>query len=296
MPKKLKKIQLSKNRVDWVGKRTTNLKGKPLNSSAAIELAYYKKMMSLLDMMSKDLSRETAKLLRGNAIKDFAQDASLTSAVRIMMSKLSRKYGGIFSESAKGYAEYLVRQNLNHSKTTLGASLKTLSGGLTIETDLVTVTLKEVVKASVLENTNLIKTIRTGFLDGVEGDILRSITSHESGGIKSLQARIHESLTKRYKQHKNKAKNIALDQTRKVYNNINEKRMKAVGVKRFTWHHAGGSKEPRRDHIAMDGKVYSFDDLPVIDKRTGEKGIPGQAINCKCFLSPVISFEVGEEV
>ena len=31
----------------------------------------------------------------------------------------------------------------------------------------------------------------------------------------------------------------------------------------------------------MDGNICRYDDLPVIDERTGERrGIPGQAINC----------------
>jgi uncharacterized protein with gpF-like domain len=36
--------------------------------------------------------------------------------------------------------------------------------------------------------------------------------------------------------------------------------------------------------------VYSFDDLPVVDERTGETGIPGQAVNCRCTMSPVFDF------
>jgi uncharacterized protein with gpF-like domain len=46
----------------------------------------------------------------------------------------------------------------------------------------------------------------------------------------------------------------------------------------------------------MDGNVYSFDDPPIIDKNTGERGIPGQAINCRCFMVPVIEFEDEEEI
>jgi SPP1 gp7 family putative phage head morphogenesis protein len=88
-----------------------------------------------------------------------------------------------------------------------------------------------------------------------------------------------------------RARNIALDQTRKAYNNINKGRMQAIGVQKFEWVHSGGGQKPRELHIELDGQVFSFDDLPVIDERTGERGIPGQAINCRCTMVPVIEFE-----
>lgn len=290
------KIKISAKRKQWVGKRDVNLKGKPLHANAGLEIKYYKRIMRLVDVMSKETERELGKLLKGDAAKGFAMDASITSAFRIVMGRLDKKYESIFAKHGKGYAEYMAKQSLNNSKITLGASLKKLSDGLTIKTDLVTGQLNEILKASVLENTNLIKSLKDGYLGGVESDVLRSITRTDTGGLKGLQDSIHESLSDRYKRHKNKAKNIALDQTRKVYNNVNAERMKKVGVKKFEWHHSGGSQKPRQDHIDMDGKIYSFDDLPVIDKHTGETGITGQAVNCRCFMTPVISFEDGEEI
>lgn len=291
-----KQVELSSKKQQWVGNRSTNLRGKPLHASSGLEVEYYKKIKRLLDQMAKETSREVGKVLRGDAAKEFAMDASIASAFRILFNKLNRKYDRVFAEHAKGYAEYLIRQSENQSKTTLGTSLKTLSGGLTIKTDIMTGKLSEVLKASVSENTNLIKSIQSDYMEKIRDDVMRSITATDTGGLTGLRQRIDKVLTTRYAQHRNKAKNIALDQTRKVYNNINAERMKAVGVKRFVWNHSGGSQKPRQDHINMDGNVYSFDDLPVIDKRTGERGIPGQAINCKCFMTPVISFEDGEEI
>ena len=86
------------------------------------------------------------------------------------------------------------------------------------------------------------------------------------------------------------AKNVALDQTRKAYQSMNAERMRAAGVKSFEWIHSGGGQKPRPDHVAMSGNVYRYDNLPVIDKRTGERGIPGQAPNCRCTARPVLDF------
>ncbi len=227
---------------------------------------------------------------------DFAQDASISSAFRIMFNKLARKYDRSFSQHAVGYALWLERQSSDHSKRMLGTSLHKLAGGITIKTDLMTGELDEKLKASVDKNTSLIKSIQKNYLDQVRSDVMHSITSADSGGMAGLREKIHNSLTTRYKQQRNKAKNVALDQSKKVFNTINAGRMKAVGIKKFQWHHTGGSQRPRKDHIKMDGNIYSFDDLPVIDARTGERGIPGQAIHCNCFMTPVFELEDGEEI
>ena len=46
----------------------------------------------------------------------------------------------------------------------------------------------------------------------------------------------------------------------------------------------------------LNGGIFDFDNLPVIDEKTGERGIPGQAINCKCRMRPIVEFEKGEQV
>src|SRR5690606_26092523 len=137
------------------------------------------------------------------------------------------------------------------------------------------------------ENVSLIKSIPEKYFTDVTGSVMRSITTGQ--GIKDLITQIekYDGITER------RAKNIALDQTRKAYNMINKQRMMTAGFKKFKWLHSGGGQHPRKDHIAMNGNVYSFDDLPVIDKKTGERGIPSQLINCGCVMQPVYEFEDG---
>jgi uncharacterized protein with gpF-like domain len=73
--------------------------------------------------------------------------------------------------------------------------------------------------------------------------------------------------------------------------------MQAVDINKFKWIHSGGGQHPRRSHMALSGRIFSFDDLPL----KGEEGFangqyPGQAINCACTMVPVIEFEDGEEI
>jgi SPP1 gp7 family putative phage head morphogenesis protein len=138
--------------------------------------------------------------------------------------------------------------------------------------------------ATVAENVSLIKSIPAQYMKDVAGSVFRAIQTGD--GLADIVPKLAEveGVTMR------RARNIALDQTRKTYNAINRERMKAVGVKKFEWIHSGGGQHPRELHMQMDGKVYAFDDLPVIDERTGERGIPGQAVNCRCTMRPIVDF------
>jgi len=39
----------------------------------------------------------------------------------------------------------------------------------------------------------------------------------------------------------------------------------------------------------LNGKKFSFNNLPVIDSKTGERGLPGQAFGCRCRMKPVVN-------
>jgi len=118
--------------------------------------------------------------------------------------------------------------------------------------------------------------------------VLRSVTTGQGMADLMPQIKKYGDMTDR------RAKNVALDQTRKAYNTINADRMKKVGIQKFEWIHSMGGIKPREDHIEMDGNIYSFDDLPVVNKDTGERGLPGSQINCKCTMRPVVVFDEEE--
>lgn len=289
-----KKFELSNERKEWVGSRTVNLKGLPLHVSASIPEKYQKGIDKLLEAVAKETARELKVLFKGDAAKTIiAQDASITSQTRIIMNRLSRKFDRVFSESARVLANNHAKRVDNSSKTTLKMSLKQLSGGLTIPTDIYTQQLNEEISASIEENVSLIVSVGEDYLTNVREDVFRMIQNPDSGGLKGLIEQLNDILTDRFKKQRNKAKNLALDQTRKLYNKVNASRMKTTGIKRFTWHHSGGSQRPREDHVKLNNTVHSFDDLPVINQKTGIRGLPGDEINCGCFMTPVVSFDDG---
>ena len=201
------------------------------------------------------------------------------AATRFMADKASA--GGL----AKAWAEGISRQ----SAVGLGQSLKDVSGGVTLKTDVISGAVADVVKASIKQNVALIKSIPREYFLEIEGEVMRSIQTGR--GMADLQP----FLEKRYGITKRRAALIARDQTSKATAAINRARMQGLGVKKFKWLHSMGGKEPRPLHKnVLNGNVFSFDDPPVIDERTGERGLPGVLINCRCRMLPVIEFKADD--
>ena len=275
--------------------KRSKVKGKPLEYNASVEEKYVKALSALVRMMISETERQVKALfetdsaqLHRDGITGTGQDASIASQARKLTNALARKFSAHFAKRAKGLAEAMVSNVNQASKSTLHGSLKELSGGLSLETSVLTGPLHDVMKATVTENVGLIKSIASEYQTKVQGSVMRSITT--GNGLQDLTADLEklQGMTQR------RAKNIALDQTRKAYNGINRGRMQALGIKKFEWLHSAGGQNPRPDHVEMSGNVYSFDNLPVIDERTGERGIPGQAPNCRCRMVPVLEFDRGE--
>jgi len=265
---------LTKKRKAWAAKRTEapTFKGHRLANNVGVSTRYAERLSALVTQMTEQVTREVLRMYRAEG--NFAQDATIASQSRILMSTLQSKFNDLFARNAKRLAESMVEGASKASTTSLHSSLEKLSGGLSLKTSAMPPQVVEIYKAAVAENVALVKSISTDYLNQVQGSVMRSITSGR--GLEDLVPALqkYEGVTHR------RARNIALDQTRKTYNQINRGRMQALGVKSFMWHHSGGGAHPREDHVEMDGKVYRFDDPPVIDERTGERGIPGQAVNC----------------
>jgi SPP1 gp7 family putative phage head morphogenesis protein len=281
---------LTKKRKTWAEQRGgATFKGTQLNYNASTQDKYVKALTSLVKQMTAQTTREVRNLLsRHGAMDGAAMDAgNIASQARILTNQLTAKFDSLFGRKAKLLARRMVAGVDKNSRTALHSSLKAMSGGLSLKTNLLDQQLKTSLTAIVAENVGLIKSIPAQYMQRVQGDVMRAISTGQ--GLADIVPALedYEGITLR------RARNIALDQSRKAYNALNRGRMQAVGIQKFQWVHSGGGQKPRPDHVEMDGNIYSFDDLPVIDENTGERGIPGQAINCRCTMVPVVEFDGG---
>ena len=266
-----------------------NIIGSALRPNVGISNDYAKPIVNELGLMFRDVQRELKKTFKENHYGQ-AMDASLASQSRILLNWLLRKWQPRFDEIAKSATERMIQRTIKNSTITLRNSLKEALPDLSIDTSFSNEQLQEVIKASTLEAANLIKIIPYKFLNEVQGQVMRSITTGK--GMEDLVP----FLTKKYKGNVRHARLVALDQTRKAYQSINTTRLKTLGVKKFIWIHSGGGKEPRELHKRMSGNEYSFDDPPFIGVMYGEDvhGLPGDLPNCRCICKPVINFDLEE--
>ena len=286
--RKSKQPPLSATRKKWAGQRSepTLFKGRRLAHSIPIQIAYEKKIVRLINSMTNEVNREVKALFKTPEAKQhFAEDASLSSKARILLNKLSKKFAKIFDNDSKLFAEGMVNRIDRYSSGSLKSSIEQLSGGLAIKTDFISGEIGETLKASVTRNVNLIKSIESKYFEQIEDLVMRSILPG-GRGLEDLSV-----LDKIKDKTINRGVNIAKDQTRKAYNNLNAARMEKVGVQEFQWVHSGGGADPRDYHKnTLNGNTYSLNDLPIIDPKTGERGLPGQLVNCKCTMLPVAKF------
>lgn len=271
-------------------------RGKPLHYNISDQLQYAGELRRLVEKMRNETEREIKKFF-GTPVaeKYFIADAGIADSAQSMINKLKSKFFKIFSEKAFEFTEKMAEKTVRSSAIALESSFEKLVESRAINMNFIPKELKQGIKSVINENVSLITGISEEYFKNITSAVMTSITT--GGGVDSLI----KNLKRKYELTDTKARNIAFDQTRKAYNAINKQRMTAVGYDEFEWLHSGGGMHPRKSHLAMNGKIYSFDKLPVINQEQVDKGyeapvhgIPGQAINCGCTMIPVYRLPTGE--
>lgn len=277
-------MKLSKKKRQWLGNRTTNLNGNHLNPSVTVANRYYHaidRVLIYINSLIKD---------RFDPVKDINDIYQFRDALHNIITE------NIASSTINYFSKKMALEVNKNSNSTLNRSIKKLTGndlgiGKVSELDANTII---VLERSIEENTSLVSSIYENYRDKLTSDIDKFIIKND-GDFRTLVENIHGSLKSRFKEHRNKAKNIALDQTRKIYTDLNLTRMVDLGIKKFKWIHTGGGKTSRQLHIEYNNRVFDIDNPPIIDEKTQEKGFPSDAINCRCVMAPVLEFENGVE-
>ena len=98
-----------------------------------------------------------------------------------------------------------------------------------------------------------------------------------------------DEIEKRFEVSRSKAKFLADQETRLLTTAYAQAKFTENNIStKFRW---GSSASKMQDpfHQEYYNKVYSYDDLPVINEQTGERGLPGQRYNCQCRIIPIIA-------
>lgn len=280
---------LTRRKERWASTFKPNvIRGTPLNPNAASEQRYYERLARAIEEMTAGVEKQLQELFdEPHAQEYFAQDATIASQARIVTNALTKKFNDLFASIAKPTAEKVAREADKTSSASLHSSIQQLSGGLSLSTTALTGELNEILSATVTENVALIKSISSKYLSGVQGAVMRSITT--GNGMQDLVPYLQKQkgITLR------RARFIASDQTRKAFNGLSRGRMQAIGIKKGEWLHTGGSNHPRKTHIAMTGKIFDLNE-GLYDAAVKKKVMPGEEPGCRCRFRPVIKFD-GDE-
>lgn len=263
------------------------IKSKLLNPSIVIGNDLARELQAMITAMHKDTRREIIKLFSDGSLSGFAQDGgNIASQARILMNRLMDKWNDRFENWARDRTGTFIRKVNRNAEQTMKSSLKEWSQNITLKFDASDERIMTVLKASTQQAAQLITAMPAKYLDQVQGDVMRSITT--GNGLKDLVPQ----LTKLYNSNYKHAKLVALDQTRKAYTAVQVANMQRLGMKKFEWIHSGGGQHPRKQHEDWDGQIFDIDKPPV-DKTFGPV-MPGDAINCRCKMRLILDFGVGE--
>lgn len=132
--------------------------------------------------------------------------------------------------------------------------------------------IKDILNASVEENTSLIESIQEQYHTRIEGIVMRGYSMGSSLDVIRKEMKKAQAITER------RAGTIAGDQISKINSMVQSARLLEVGITHATWFHSHKGV-PRPDHLAADGRVYEIAEGCLI---SGEYLQPGQLINCRC--------------
>ncbi len=211
----------------------------------------------------------------GRSVPDEAQ-----RRLDALLSRYKRK----FEQLADTWSRRMISGVMETSTAQLSIGLKDMAERMEIHATIAEPRVRAVVEASTRSCVQLITRIPEQYLGEVQVQVMSAITT--GSGLDKLVP----YLTRRYEDDARHAHLVALDQIRKATANVNAARLQAIGVEEYVWIHTGGERYPRKLHQSYSGRVFRYDDPPVIDERTGEVGKPGDAYFCRCQMRPVLKF------
>ena len=139
------------------------------------------------------------------------------------------------------------------------------------------------------ENVDLITSIPKRLHADVRDVVRRA--AREGTRVEAISAELAE----RFGVSRSRANLIARDQILKGNADLTRSRCQDAGVTRYRWSTSRdervrgtpGGKWPKGLHYALDGRIFSFDDPPIVNLG-GERGNPGEDYQCRCVAIPIL--------
>lgn len=249
----------------------------PIHANVGLRAAYRRRLDALIEQMHCSIIYWLRAAYKATP-PEMAMDATSASQMRIAINKLTRQWNRNFDEGAKELAAYFALKASKRPDAALRAILK--KAGWTVRFQM-TPAMKDILKATVAENTSLIKSIPSQYLTQVQGIVMRSVTAGRD------LSTMTQELQKQYGVTKRRAAFISRDQNNKATAAFTRARQQELGIEYAIWQHSAGGKEPRPSHVRQSGKRYKISEGwldPAINKYIW----PGTEPNCRCVSKVII--------
>ena len=102
------------------------------------------------------------------------------------------------------------------------------------------------------------------------------------------QITIRQYIENRWKVKQQKAKFLARNESKLAVTEYLKAKYQAEGSEEFQWV-ANLDERVRDEHRDLNGQTFRYDNPPIIDKRTGTRGLPGEYYGCRCTFVPIFS-------
>ena len=133
----------------------------------------------------------------------------------------------------------------------------------------------EKVNAITTANVQLIKSIRSQYLDKVQNAVTQAMVNG------TLNKDLVQQIKDIGKTTEKRAIFIARDQSSKLNAALTQARHEDVGITKYTWS-TSGDERVRDSHAEKDGQVFEYANPPA------DTGNPGHDFNCRCVAIPYL--------
>jgi len=214
----------------------------------------------------------------GLIIKGFVTPDGKIRDLDGLLRSLTR-YGEILEPWARQVAEQMIYEANRRDKNAWNAAA--LEIGQSLRREIETAPVGETFRRLLDEQVGQITSIPSGAAARVYN--LASEIHLEGRRAEEIAANIlaTESITV------SRAKMLAKTALSSVSTNIVEARARYVGSTHYVWM-TSENEDVRRDHKILHGKTFSWDDPPVVDRRSGFRSHPGCNANCQCWAKPIL--------
>lgn len=257
-----------------------------------------------INRMVRDMIKDYQDLLKIYQDKSYqvAMDADnswLVTEVQERLNKLGKQWADKFKEFAQKVSKSMILKVLRSSNLQIKTALRDYFAQKKWELigDNIPVPMQQTMKAHVAENVNLITSIANQYHERITGSVYRAISGDGSFGELKRDFIKYGGMSSR------RAKGIASDQVHKAFVTLSARRMASLGIEKVRWVH-GHPKEPRPYHArhwdgrsgikdgrpnGLDGYIFSLDNPPVVDEKTGVRALPSFLPFCSCSFEPVLA-------